>query len=378
MDFKTIAKYSPNTFDRILYFYSVEQSLFYEIKKYCPNIIFTKDLQNTNLESFDGSKCLIILDDMMVEATENQFICDVFTKGSHHKNVSVILILQNFFYKGKLMRTISLNAHYIVLFKNPRDRAIINHIGRQICPEHLKCFTAAFGDATRKAYGYFFIDLKPYTDDRLRYLTNIFNENNDPRRHCIQLKNDTFVSGITEIAYNIVNRKVPISKNHLKKIKKQKLVLKRLLKAKKIGGRRRIIQSGEAMKKMMSVPFSDSQSFISKSRENKESKIKLLKPRLFEILNSSNSADKKATQIEKLYGDFDSFNLKFPQGDIGEVSEDWERNKKLKKTVKVGYKSGKSKFNLKAKQKCKLVDNQGIIRKWLKAKLRKWKRLNLN
>ncbi|RWS20963.1 hypothetical protein B4U80_07261, partial [Leptotrombidium deliense] len=78
------------------------------------------------------------------------------------------------------MRTISLNAHYIVLFKNPRDKASINHIGRQICPEQLKCFTAAFNDATKKPYGYFFIDLKPITDDRLRYLTNIFNENTNP------------------------------------------------------------------------------------------------------------------------------------------------------------------------------------------------------
>ncbi|RWS19949.1 hypothetical protein B4U80_10890 [Leptotrombidium deliense] len=164
------------TFDQVIYFYSIEQCLFYEMKKYSPKMIFSNDIQNMALDSFDGRKTLIILDDMMAEASENRFICDLFTKGSHHKNISVILILQNFFYKGKLMRTISLNAHYIVLFKNPRDKSIINYIGRQICPEKYKCFKEAFDDATRKPYGYLFIDLKPNTDDRLRYLTNVFTE----------------------------------------------------------------------------------------------------------------------------------------------------------------------------------------------------------
>ena len=34
-------------------------------------------------------------------------------------NLSVILLLQNLFYNGKEIWNISLNTHYIVLFKNP-------------------------------------------------------------------------------------------------------------------------------------------------------------------------------------------------------------------------------------------------------------------
>lgn len=52
---------------------------------------------------------IIILDDMMREANEN--VVDLFTKGSHHYNLSVIFIMQNIFNQGKGRRDISLNSH---------------------------------------------------------------------------------------------------------------------------------------------------------------------------------------------------------------------------------------------------------------------------
>jgi len=69
---------------------------------------------------FDGSEStLLILDDLMSET--NELVANVFTKISHHRNVSVVYLTQNLFDKNKYARTISLNAHYLVLFKNPRD-----------------------------------------------------------------------------------------------------------------------------------------------------------------------------------------------------------------------------------------------------------------
>jgi len=62
---------------------------------------------------------LLIIDDLMSET--NQLVADIFTKISHHRNISVIYMTQNIFDKNKYARTISLNAHYLVLFKNPRD-----------------------------------------------------------------------------------------------------------------------------------------------------------------------------------------------------------------------------------------------------------------
>ena len=69
---------------------------------------------------------LIVLDDLMAQSGKDKRIADLFTKGSHHRNLSVIYIVQNVFHQGKEMRKISLNAHYIVLFKSSRDRQQIS------------------------------------------------------------------------------------------------------------------------------------------------------------------------------------------------------------------------------------------------------------
>lgn len=52
---------------------------------------------------------LLILDDLM-NVAYSQAVADLFTKGSHHRDLSVILITQNIFNANKFSRTISLNA----------------------------------------------------------------------------------------------------------------------------------------------------------------------------------------------------------------------------------------------------------------------------
>ena len=73
---------------------------------------------------------LLIVDDMMVESGDEML--KLFTKGSHHRNMSIVYIVQNLFDKGKHHRTISLNTHYLVCFKNPRDSTQIQTLARQI------------------------------------------------------------------------------------------------------------------------------------------------------------------------------------------------------------------------------------------------------
>jgi len=44
-----------------------------------------------DLENAHGKPCLIILDDLLNDAYSKE-VCDLFTKGSHHRNISWILI----------------------------------------------------------------------------------------------------------------------------------------------------------------------------------------------------------------------------------------------------------------------------------------------
>jgi hypothetical protein len=70
----------------------------------------------------------------MAQSSKDKRIAELFIKGSYHRNLSIILIVQNIFHQGKEMRNISLNAHYIVLFKSPRDKQDISMLARQINP----------------------------------------------------------------------------------------------------------------------------------------------------------------------------------------------------------------------------------------------------
>lgn len=125
------------------------------------------------IESFsDQRPRLIILDDLMSEAETN--VVDFFTKGSHHFNVSIMFVTQNIFNQGRGRRDISLNSHYIVCFKNPRDKQQILTLSRQVSPENPKYIQEAFIDATTKPHGYLLFDLKQSTPELHRIRTAIF------------------------------------------------------------------------------------------------------------------------------------------------------------------------------------------------------------
>ena len=121
-----------------------------------------------------GSKpCLIILDDLLNEVYSKE-VCQLFTKGSHHRNISVILITQNLFHQARYCRDISLNAKYIVLLKNIRDKNQFTHLARQVYPEDSAGLYKAYLDSTKNPHGYFLLDFSQDTDDQLRFRTNIF------------------------------------------------------------------------------------------------------------------------------------------------------------------------------------------------------------
>ena len=107
---------------------------------------------------------------MMTEADQSG--TNIFVKHSHHRSVSVIFLTQNFFYKN--VRTTGLNAHYLVLFKTPRQTSQIAYLARQIYPLKSKFMTEAYEDATSEPYSYLVVDLKPKTNDKMRLRSGVF------------------------------------------------------------------------------------------------------------------------------------------------------------------------------------------------------------
>ena len=99
-------------------------------------------------------------------------MCDLFTKGSHHRNVSVILV--NLFHQGPKCRDISLNAKYVVALKNVRDRNQFSFLARPAYPENSCSLYRAYLDATSRPHGYLILDFSQDRDDRVRFRTNVF------------------------------------------------------------------------------------------------------------------------------------------------------------------------------------------------------------
>lgn len=124
----------------------------------------------------ENESVLIILDDLMLESS-NKKVCELFTKGSHHRNLAVILVTQNIFHKGAYSRDISLNSKYIVMFKNPRDKLQFQYLARQVYPENSKALVDVYNNCTQQAHGYLLIDLTQQIHNALRFRTDIFNKN---------------------------------------------------------------------------------------------------------------------------------------------------------------------------------------------------------
>lgn len=136
-------------------------------------IRFQKGLEDLEREDHTEPR-LIVIDDLMKES--NKGVVTLFTRGSHHTNTSVIFITQNIFHQARGQRDISLNAHYLVLLKNPRDVAQIAHLARQIYPSNPKFIQEAYRISTERPHGYLLIDLKQSTPEDCRIRTNIFGE----------------------------------------------------------------------------------------------------------------------------------------------------------------------------------------------------------
>lgn len=145
-------------------------------------IEFHKDYDDSLYESLDPKvRNLVVLDDQMENQDMRRHggsgLAKFFTQGSHHRNLTVIYIVQNLFHQAPAMRTVSLNSHYMVLFKNPRDKLQIQSLAKQMYPSRTSFLVSAYEDATGAPYGYLVIDLRPETSEQKRVYTDIFNPN---------------------------------------------------------------------------------------------------------------------------------------------------------------------------------------------------------
>jgi hypothetical protein len=113
----------------------------------------------------------------MEEVGKTSNLLNLFTKYSHHKNISVFFVTQNLFHKN--LRPVTLQAQYIALFKSPRDKTAPVHLGRQFYPSSPNFLVEAYEDATKRPYSFLWMDLKQTTPETVRVLGNFLSDDKD-------------------------------------------------------------------------------------------------------------------------------------------------------------------------------------------------------
>jgi len=141
------------------------------------NVFNDPDVESVKGLEFDLDESLptlLIIDDQMTAAMKDGKIQELFIKGVHHRNVSVILLNQNLYCQGKYGRDIRLNSHYYIIMKSPSLVSQVNYLGHQVFPSKKKFLSEAYKIATKHPYSYLFLNLHPTCEDTLRVRSNIF------------------------------------------------------------------------------------------------------------------------------------------------------------------------------------------------------------
>jgi hypothetical protein len=165
---------------KILWVYNTWQNVYDTLSQLVHGIEFTNKIPSkSEIEKFtdDNQPCCLVIDDHMTNLDSAPAIAEYFTVFCHHRQLSIILVLQNLFHQCKPLRDISLNAQGIILFKNLRSHHQIGVLASQMFPGNKrKYFLQAYNDAVlNKPYGYLLLEINNQSDPKYRLRTNIFN-----------------------------------------------------------------------------------------------------------------------------------------------------------------------------------------------------------
>jgi hypothetical protein len=159
---------------RIIWVYSEWQKDYKEAASIYPHIEFLKGWREDIYEQINPKeRNLLLVDDQMDEAGSSKTLSKLFTKGVHHRNLTLLYLLQNMYNSGSSQRTASLNSHYNVVFRNSRDASQFRTLAHQMHPGNAKWLIEAFDDATSRPYGYLVLDHHPESDKDKRVVTQI-------------------------------------------------------------------------------------------------------------------------------------------------------------------------------------------------------------
>jgi len=168
--------------EEIIWCYGIQSPQLAKLKEMFPGILKLHkglpDLVKLETLSSDTNR-LLVLDDLMNE-TKGNTVANLFSKGAHHLNISVIYVVQNVFNQNKEMRNIFLNSQYKVLFNNPSDVNQLTYMNTRMFPGDKNFLKDVMKSVAQKPHPYITLDVHPKTPEDLRVRSHVFpsEENN--------------------------------------------------------------------------------------------------------------------------------------------------------------------------------------------------------
>ena len=159
-------------------------------------------------------------------------VANIFTNGSHHRNISVAFLVQNLFHKNKHIRTISLNAHYMVLFKNPRGASQFASLARQMYPNKsaFACrpltgagrrLTSVHKHISRRDRIRLRAEMSTCVKNYLPTLKRIRRLGEKARRDHVWKCDNGFIHCVSECAKNVIKGNVPLTTRQMKNLRRR-------------------------------------------------------------------------------------------------------------------------------------------------------------
>ena len=156
---------------RIFWYYNQWQECYEKLKKSLGKSIrfergvpeLSEDLCEINARYNN----IIILDDLMAEATDSPVVSRLFTQAAIETPM-LSYCCKTCFLRG--------NTQYLVPFRNPSDRKQIGIIGERMFDKNRVHFMNAYYKETEKPYGYLLVDNKPSTPADNQILADLFGE----------------------------------------------------------------------------------------------------------------------------------------------------------------------------------------------------------
>lgn len=145
---------------------------------------FSKDIIRHLTEIHPDRKVCLIFDDLMKEIADGDVLDDIFTKMSHHGNISCINITQNLFFQGKGRGNLThyRNTQVLVLFRSILDQSYINTVATRMGLEgKTKRAFKKMCERVQKKYRYIVIRGDSESSPLLRYSSDLFAR--QPFRH---------------------------------------------------------------------------------------------------------------------------------------------------------------------------------------------------